>query len=478
MKILLIYPPSLNAVKEMMVQTEGEGIGHKPPLGIMYIASYLQKYTEHDITLLDAQVQKMDTKQVLEYIKKINPDIIGITCWSDYWYDIHVLIRLIKDYNSDIHVCLGGPHISIYPELVLEYSLADSVILGDGEVPFYYLVENISNNNKPNNIPGLHFKEYGVKNGSDKFYIQKELDVLPFPARTLLPYKKYTSVLSKNYFITTMITSRGCPHKCTFCKLYFQKTVSRSAKNVVDEMEEISNLGIREIEIYDDTFIWSKKRVAEICNQIIQRRLDLIWSVRSRVDNVNKEILSLMKKAGCRRIHLGIESGLDSTLKRIKKGITTQQAKDAVKMAKDSGLEVLTYFMLGLPGERKEDMLKTVDFALDLDSNFSEFSITIPYAGTEMYEQALKEGLIPFDFWREYSINPTPNFEIPYLIEEFLSKKELIMMRDYAIRKFYFRPKYIAKQFINISSLSELVRKTKMGLQLFKNSISRRNRLV
>ena len=477
MKVLLIYPPATNAVKSMLVQSDAsdEGIGHKPPLGIMYIAATLLAHSNHEVFMLDTQVLNLTEQEILQEIKKINPDVVGITAWTDFWYDTWRVIQIVKNYNPEIHVVLGGPHVGVYPDITLQHSGADFIVLGDGEVPMLLLVNSLSKGEKPNNIPGVHFKEHGVGHGLDKFYIQKDLDALPFPARTLLPYKLYSSVLGKKNYVTTMITSRGCPYQCIFCKLNFQKTLCRSAKNVVDEMEEICRMAIHEIEIYDDTFSWARKRVIEICKGILERKLDVSWAVRDRVSNVTEETLAWMKKAGCQRIHFGIESGSDETLKTVKKKITTEQARIAVAAAKKVGLEVLTYFMLGLPGETEEDMRKTIDFALELDADYTEFSVTVPYAGTEMYEVGLRESLIPHDFWKEYAMKPIPNFVIPHFWEEYLSREELLTMRDFAVNKFYFRPKYIVKQLLKVSSGRELFRKGKMAVNLARETILKKS---
>jgi radical SAM superfamily enzyme YgiQ (UPF0313 family) len=139
-----------------------------------------------------------------------------------------------------------------------------------------------------------------------------------------------------------------------------------------------------------------------------------------------------MKKAGCERIHFGIESGSDETLKLIKKGFTTDQARYAVEAAKNAGLEVLTYFMIGLPGETKDDVIRTIEFAIELDSDYATFSVTVPYPDTELYKNALRYGIIPIDFWSEYVKRPTPNFLIPYFHEENLNKKELNALKEQA----------------------------------------------
>lgn len=472
LNIVLVQPPSHHAVESLFPQTETPGgIGFKPPLGILYIASYLAKYSKHNITVLDAQVEAWDSMELVDSILVLKPDIVGITAWTDFWYSAHQTAALLKGRLPNVHIVIGGPHVGIYPDSTLQYSAADSVVLGDGEVPMLLLANSLANGIKPPNIPGVHFKEYGVRQSCDTWYIEKNLDNLPHPGRRFLPIEKYSSVLAKGRYITTMITSRGCPFKCTYCKLNFQKTLQRSAENVVQEFDAIKHLGISEVEVYDDTFTWSAKRVQDICQSMIAKKLNIDWAIRDRVTGVKAENLELLSQAGCSRIHLGVESGSDKTLQTVKKKITTQQAREAVRLVKQSGFTTLTYFMIGLPGETRDDVFETINFALELDADYAEFNICIPYAGTEMYEVALQQGVIKHDYWKEFCRNPVPDFKIPALIEDNLSRSELMELRDLAIRRFYFRPKVIARELKNTRSLGEFKRKASMGLSLFRQSV-------
>jgi len=241
-RVLIIFPPSRRAVRAMWTihnETENSSIGAKPPLGPMYVAAYLKKYTPHEVKILDCQVENSSDEDIERTVREFKPDLVGLCAWTEYWYDTWRCVQITKKVNPDIHVTIGGPHVSIYPDITLEYSGCDSVIVGDGEVPFFWLSNSISNGKLPPNLPGLHIKSHGVKQDDMKFYIHGELDTLAPPVRDMLPYKKYTNVIGKSDYVTTMITSRGCPFHCTFCKLSFQKTLCHSAEYVVDEFQRI-----------------------------------------------------------------------------------------------------------------------------------------------------------------------------------------------------------------------------------------------
>src|SRR5262249_36521334 len=294
------------------------------------------------------------------------------------------------------------------------------------------------------------------------------LDDLPHPDRTLLPITNYGSVLSHERFVTTMITSRGCPHRCTFCKLNFQKNIARSAASVIDEFKKIHALGIREVEVYDDTFTWSRKRLIDICKGLIEADLKIEWAIRDRVSarSIDEETLNLMYRAGCRRIHYGVESGVQRVIDRMKKRITLDQARRAVRLAKQAKMTVLTYFMFGNLDETVDDMEKTIDFAIELNADFAQFSVTIPYAGTEMYDEALASGIIEEDYWVEHARRPEPDFLPPKLIENHADLSTLLKIRDRAVQRFYFRPRFILNKIWSLRSFSEFFRKARMGIQL------------
>lgn len=469
---VLIQPPLEGEVSLLLPHMGEDGIGFKPPIGLLYIATYLKERTSHSISVIDAQAERLSILQCVEKTISLQPDVVGISAWTDWWYAACKLGKLIKEALPNVHICYGGPHVSIFHDETLSARHTDSVVLGDGEIPFARLCDRISENRSVTETPGLHFKTNGVRGGEDLFYIHKNLDELPIPDRTILPLDNYSSVIGKSDTVTTMITSRGCPFSCVFCKLNFQKTLCRSAENVVEEFREIEKLGIKEIEVYDDTFTWSRSRVISICKQLVEEGVRVRWAIRDRVSAVDADLLDAMKKAGCYRIHYGVESGSDRIIDLMKKNITVEQARNAIRMAKKRKFVVLAYFMFGNMGETTEDIKTTIDFALELDADYAEFSITIPYPGTHLYEKALETGIISHDYWKEFALNPEPDFQPPELYEENVKLDDLIRFRNEAIQRYYFRPGYLVKELLASSSLKEIAKKAKMGARLFRNSMA------
>ena len=470
-RVMVIQPPATGGVRSLLphVSNDGsEGIGFKPPLGILYVASTLKQRSSHEVMVVDAMAERLTFEGIVARAVAFKPDVVGISAWTDFWYPAYRTGLMIKNALPHVHLSVGGPHVGIYPQETLDVGFVDSVVVGDGEIPFLYLCNMVANGVADNSMQGLHLKAFGVKPAPDTFYIHGALDDLPHPDRTLLSVTNYSSVLSRGRYVTTMITSRGCPHRCTFCKLNFQKNIARSAESVVDEFKKIHALGIREVEVYDDTFTWSRKRLMDICNGLIEAGLGIEWAVRDRVSaqSIDDETLGLMYRAGCRRIHYGVESGAQHVIDRMKKKITLDQARRAVKVAKKAKMTVLTYFMFGNLDETVADMQKTIDFAIELNADFAQFSITIPYAGTEMYDEARAEGIITEDYWGAYARNPAPDFLPPKLIENHADLPTLLKIRDRAVQRFYFRPRFIINEIRGLRSVAEFVRKARMGIQL------------
>ena len=322
MKILLINPPSENTIEAEVPSVVSEERGHNPFLGLMYIASVLLKEADCKVEILDCQVEELNYENVRKEIVRRKPDLVGMTAMSFTLVDNLKVAQIAKETDNNIKVILGGPHPHIFPEETINLPNIDFLVLGEGEETVVELMKHIGNIKKLKETKGIVFKDHGRVINTGLRPLIMDLDKVPFPARALTHYKKYSSLLAKRTPITTMETSRGCPYKCIFCdRPHLGKVFrARSPKNVVDEIEECVNMGIKEILIYDDTFTINRQRVIDICKMIIEQKLDIGWDIRARVNTVDRELLHLMRKAGCQRIHYGVEAGNSSILEVLKKG--------------------------------------------------------------------------------------------------------------------------------------------------------------
>lgn len=471
-RIDLVAPSNAQCVQSLFVFHEGQGLGSKLPLGLLSIATHLRNQGFHNVEIFDAGPEGLTPEKTAERIIHSNPDVVGFSVMTDYWYWVWKAIEILKQARPSTVVVIGGPHAAIYPELSLKASAADIVVAGDGEFAMSDILTALCENRPPVGIDGVYVKDssghiVAPKNG---IAVVENLDDLPIPDRKLVDLSRYGALLSGENS-TTIVTSRGCPCRCVFCKLHVQRVVTRSASLVVDEFEEISALGITNVEVYDDTFTWDKARVLDICQGLIDRGVRLQWSARSRVNRVDEELLAAMKAAGCNRIHFGIESGNEEILKASRKGISKEQARRAVAMARQVGLEVLTYYMVGFLDETSQDAGDTSQFARELNSDYVAFAVLIPYPGTAIYEEALERGIIPNDFWREFVSEPKPDYVIPHVVENIMTRDELIKFVHQAHFRFYWRIGRVIQELMACRSWVDFRKRAVMGLNLLRHRI-------
>ncbi len=281
--------------------------------------------------------------------------------------------------------------------------------MGEGDQTVVDVVETLSAGRDLAGVAGIAFRRNGRARVNEARPLIKDLDALPLPARDLLPISKYRALKVP----CTVITSRGCPFGCIFCsapRMFGRGVRYRSPKLVVDEIEMINReLGFQEINIVDDTFTVKESHVEAICQGIRDRGLDITWSVYSRVDTISPRVLNTMKEAGCTWVCFGLESGSQKILDTIKKRITTAKSREGVKMATESGLNVLASFILGLPGEDRETASQTVGLAKELFDTYKVsygFHLLAPMPGTEVRERAGEYGIrILTHDWSKYNAN-------------------------------------------------------------------------
>lgn len=468
MKILLINPPKETALDDGLFGIfKPIDVGSYPPLGLMYIATYIERYTDYDVHILDADAQKISFEHITKEIQNQTPDIVGVYTTSFTLANAYRIIRISKEINKNIMTIMGGPHLNLYPKETIALSDVDFIIIGEGEITMIELLNCIKESGDLHKIKGIAFKENDKYKFTDPRPLLNNLDKVLFPARHLLPIKEYYSLIGKGDIITTLMSSRGCPYRCSFCNiLYGGRYRMRSADNVLDEIESCLKYGIKEFFFFDESFTINRGRVINICNKIIERNLNIIFDIRARVDTIDDEMLEKLKEAGCERIQFGIESGTGRILKVMNKRISIEQSRRAVIASKKAGLIVYADFMIGYPTETKEEIMHTIDFSLELNLDFVQFGITALHPGTEIYEDALKSGFLKEDYWRRISSAPLEHI-VPPFASEIFSETELKEMLRLAYSKFYLRPRYILKRTAQINSFRRLFREAKAGYHLF-----------
>ncbi len=447
MKIVLVRYHDNNNINTRLPESLNKKQGVLPPLGIAYIAGSLER-AGHDVTIIDAMAENLTRNEVKEKIKESGAKIVGVTCMTPTIHGALEACEIAKECGTT--VIIGGVHLEVYPKETLSYDYIDYGVIGEGEETIVELVEAIEKNKDVSNIKGIAYK----KNGEvfiNPVRIIEDIDSLPTPARHLLPIKKYNSIIGL-YPMTTMMTSRGCPFKCGFCfKSETDKFLRlRDPIKVVDEMEDvIKQYGIKEIMFYDDTFTWNKKHVIDICNEILRRKIKVKWEAPTRVNTIDEELLKLMKKAGCRRLRFGVESGDPEILKLMNKNINVPMVKKAIGLTRKIGIESFAYFIIGYANETPKTIRKTINLAKELDCDLVMFTVATPAPETPLYAMAFEKGLINFDYWKKFTLKEIDS-RFPYFVpdaEDWIKK---------AYREFYFRPKYILRQFFKIRSWDDV----------------------
>lgn len=480
MKIVLIRPPEINRIWVGIPQFFNDGIFLFPPLGIMQIKSYIEKHTAHQVIIYDSLMRKADYEDTARAVKEISPGIAGISAFTHSLTDVIETAKAIKRASSSTHITIGGPHTYTFSDKsadLLKLGCIDSVVLGDGENAFRKILEALENNSGFEGIDGIIYKNrYAeiVKNGNPAFV--KNLDDLPFPSRDIYGFRRYYTPASSGRVMTTMITSRGCPYDCKFCNVQRQYR-SRSIGNIADEVEYCARLGVKEIFFIDDTFNVNTERVVQLAEEILRRSLKVKWGFKARCDNVNKEMLEIAKKAGCFRIHYGVETGIAKGLDSVNKRLTLEKIKRAFMETKKAGIRTTGYFIIGCPHEeREEDVLDTINFAKALRTDFAVFSLLSPYPDAAFYQEGVKKGVLDPEKWGSFISNPGPGRDLPTLWNEHFSKEQLVSFLKIAHRKFYYRPKVIFKALMGVHSFTELGRILAGGVSLLKLELFRNSR--
>ena len=439
MKVLFVNPPQTASKYKFM------GV-IAPPLGIAYMAGVLQE-NNIDVEILDASAEDMDFKDVEKELLKRKPDLVALTALTPTIGRALETAQVVKETLPDSIVVMGGYHPTFNFIETLEDENVDIVIRGEGEYIMLNLVQALENQSSLHDVKGIVFEDKNSKEivVNPEAPLIQDLDELPFPALNLLPMKKYR-LLDMDTHMTTMITTRGCPMQCSFCSsaaMHGKKIRERSIKNIVDEIEYLkTNYDIDTIAFMDDTFTLKKRKVMAICDEILKRNIEIMWGCTSRVDTLDEKLLKKMKEAGCITIFIGVESADQQQLDNMCKNTTIAKIENAFKIAHKLKIRTIASVALGMPGDTKEIMNKTVKFVHKLKPNYAIYSLATPYPGTRFYKEAFEKNLIKIKDWSKYTLIT------PILETIDCSLNDMRKIQAKAFMKFYLRPHYIIRQFL------------------------------
>lgn len=428
-----------------------------PPLNLLYLATILKK-KGIEVKILDQQAKRIKQEQMMNIIRNFKPEVVCVGSMTPEIFSAYNDIDVIKKNFPEIRIILGGTHISSVTERTMEENPnVDIGVIGEGENVIYPLIKAIEEKKSLKGIKGVAYRNKKEIMINPRTELVKDLNKLPFPDYSLVDINDYAYRQRgwDNRRFMSMITSRGCPFQCTFCSHgVFGRTLRmHDAEYIVKHIELLYNeYGIRGIGFVDDTFTINKQRVLEFCDLMIKKKLDVIWYCFANVKTVDKEMLTAMKRAGCVKISYGVESGDEEIQKKIKKYLDLNQVKEVFDMTNRIGIETLAFFMIGHPGETKETIRKSKEFAKKLKPDFVNVSILCPLPGSDIYDQ-FKETL-PKD-WSRYQMTPFVKQPVLQLGELSLNELQKELKKFY--RDFYFRPSYILSRILKVRKFEDLL---------------------
>lgn len=489
MRVLLVNPPEKykcieNPDEKGLAFLEADDFGAFPPLGALYVLSHLEANTSgHDLHFIDCIGEKLSHQDLEREVEKFAPDIVGLTSFTISMVDVCMAASDIRKLFPDVHICLGGHHPIAFPYEASQLPEFDSIVVGEGEIAFLELVNALEKGDDITKIQGVYTRDsiddFLGSQGKDRRFLQRvtvppayinDVDSLAMVNRKYIRHLKYHNILGVTGDLATIISSRGCPYLCTFCDVPFKAYRQRSVDQVLDEVEACLKIGYKEFRFYDDLFNITPNKIIEFCEAVEKRGMKFPWDFRGRANTVTKESLVKAKKAGLRMISFGIETGTDEGLKILKKGAKTEKFREVFKWCRELGILTVADFIIGLPFEKnRDDVMKNLDFLVELDPDYAQVSILKLYPNTAMYDEAVEKGVVEPGRWQQFAINPTKDFLVDHW-NEHMDLLTLVKLQRAAYRKFYFRPKYILRSAAKTRSLYELTSKFFGALKLLSSN--------
>ena len=418
-----------------------------PPLGILYLATYLNE-NNFNVSILDQFARGYSIEETLKWIKREDPDILGfstITTAGTGITSARIAEKVKKEINPNIKVLFGNYHATFNDIRILKkYLYIDACIRGEGENTLLEIAEKIEKRQSFEGIRGITYRDNGrIFRNEDRPLIEN-IDILPFPNRKLLGNVKYKNQvegldLSVGKFTSTA-SSRGCVFKCTFCSsaMFWGKWRSRSPENIIQELSILEDQGYQNLLWVDDNFTINKKRLMKLSSLIRKEKMDFNWMAEGMVTQSSIELLTAMKQMGCKILSYGVESGSQRILDWYNKKINLNQVSDAIKNSKKVGIDmILANFIVGAPIETREEIIKTLNLSLKLDIDFPQFHILGIIPGNWIWEQMVKEK----------KINPDECWEVGTAVLPIPLSEIMARIRD-THRKFMQRPTYISRQIL------------------------------
>jgi len=459
MKVLLVSP----ALRNMDVY-QVRARGCMPPLNLMSMAAVLER-GGHQVEIIDLYAEGLTESEFLARARKFGPELAGFATYTASFDMAAAGARLLKANFPGLKTAAGGIHASYMPAQCLRGGDFDCAVVGEGELTMLELADALAAKKDISGVPGLVLPKEGKAFATPPRPLIEDLDSLPLPAYHLVNLANYYLGITRAVGTApaaSVLTMRGCPYKCTFCSHHYgygSRIRKRSPALVVAEMKKLyDEHGVREFQFEDPSFTCDPAHVKEICRLIVESGMKIAWNCNVRANTASEELFAAMEAAGCRRALLGVESGSQELLDRMKKGITLGAVRQTMALAKKHGMRVNAAFILGTPGETLETARRTYEFALELEPDYVMFSVYIPSPGGELFDGLAAEGRLDLDkvYGADY-ITVYSEREPMVELSAVPAPRLLALMEEYT-RGFYLRPSYVFRRLGTLLLPGELSR--------------------
>jgi len=435
-----------------------------PPIDLLVQSGWL--HGEFELSVLDAVAEGLEPAECLEALRARRPDAVFFLSCAATFQDDADFARQVRACLPGAYLAVGLGHMVIDPRQYLErYRWVDAVLWDYASSGLRDALAGRKDH------PGLVTRDDLAPEGEGSLrnpgrqerggYRPESRLSYPTPRHHLFPLRRYAMPIGWRGPFTTVLTSLGCAHQCTFCSGSAIRYRKRPADEVLAELSQVQQLGIRNLFFVDYTFTTSARYVKELCGAMERRRMPFRWTCFARVDHITDELLASMKGAGCDMIQMGVESGDDGILERYRKGFTVAQVREAFEKCRRHGLKTLAFFIIGLPGETEETVRRTVALALELPAELASFAMPTPDPGTSVLEEAIRTGRVGQEPRQVVStVSPT-------IGTDQLSVEQIQRLRADAIRRFYLRPSFLLRQVRSLESWADVRDKATNAVSLF-----------
>jgi anaerobic magnesium-protoporphyrin IX monomethyl ester cyclase len=456
-----------------------KGLSLYPPLGLGHVAGALKGAGYEHVKIVDAWAEKLDEAAFGRKVEEFAPNLVGCTIWTTNMNSELAMLGRIKQRFPDVTAVVGGPHLDVYPRECLENTdFVDFGVVGEGEKTAVKLFETVrTGGNSFTEIKGIVYRD-----GQEVIYTGprppvKELDSLPYPDFSGLPVQNYFSGAEKISPLIYVFSARACPYRCKYCfnsrdRGYRQHSVDY----IIDYIKFLKReYDVKEVTFMDETFTFDRKRTLLFCERYKAEGIGLPYTIRTRADHVDEEIIIALKESGCYRLHFGVESGVQEVLDRMRRKMTLQQIRDAIALTKKHGILVSANFMIGYLEESMDTYERTVEFIKELDPDHVNIFITTVLPATDLYFEALERGILKTDVWRDFAQGRIPCVDMRglRLPGKDYGVDDLENMLARAYRRIYFRPRFILKKLRRVRSPEQISRYLKQGTAMLSNRFLR-----